>query len=189
LKPAVPAYAIAQQLGTEYAKERLLQGVTINPKTGCWERSGCMENGYTRVRFSRATGGRAVLAHRLSWAIANKAEPGDMFVCHSCDVRHCVNPDHLWLGTALDNTRDMAAKGRRARQTAPRKRVRGSKLTIEDVELIRSSSLTNVRLAELFGVVPETISKIKTGYTWSDQGRARRRARKVCDFHARENGK
>lgn len=58
-------------------------------------------------------------AHRFSYAIHKQALiPHDLMVCHACDNRLCVNPSHLWLGTALDNVMDMIAKGRHPRGAA-----------------------------------------------------------------------
>lgn len=52
-------------------------------------------------------------AHRLSWMIANKKPLKErQQVCHSCDNPGCINPDHLWVGTARDNSHDCIAKGR-----------------------------------------------------------------------------
>lgn len=57
--------------------------------------------------------GKLQQAHRLSWLIHTGESPGDWHVCHKCDNPPCVRPDHLFLGTAVDNMRDMHAKGRR----------------------------------------------------------------------------
>lgn len=84
----------------------------VNKTDSCWlwtayrNRKGYGEFGMGGHR------GRMYLAHRVSWEMANGTIPDGMYVCHACDVPACVNPSHLWLGTATDNNRDMFAKGR-----------------------------------------------------------------------------
>jgi hypothetical protein len=73
-----------------------------------WNRSK-FSNGYARYKVKKID----YAMHRLAWKIANKKEiPKGMFICHKCDVRNCINPHHLFLGTISDNNKDMASKGR-----------------------------------------------------------------------------
>jgi len=51
-------------------------------------------------------------AHRLAWQLENGPIPDGMMICHRCDTRDCVNPEHMFLGTAADNNRDTRDKGR-----------------------------------------------------------------------------
>lgn len=78
---------------------------------GCWLWTGYLnaQTGYGRF-YPR--GGPIVGAHRFMWEIQHGPIPSGMEVCHTCDVRPCVRPDHLFLGTRADNVRDMMAKGR-----------------------------------------------------------------------------
>lgn len=76
----------------------------------CWLFSGSgTPNGYGRLRDERRG---STLAHRFSWEIHFGPVPEGMNVLHRCDVRRCVRPDHLFLGTQADNMADMVAKGR-----------------------------------------------------------------------------
>ena len=107
---------------------------------------------------------KTVRAHRASWELHNGPIPNGLHVLHKCDVRCCVNPDHLFLGTHLDNMRDRHLKGR---STGPKGSAAAkAKLSDADVVLIRSSKLPARELAESLGVNKSTIYSILNGRTW-----------------------
>lgn len=84
-------------------------------KDDCWPwKAGLTTAGYGYVRVR----GRAVHAHRLVWEKWYGPIPDGLCVLHHCDVRACVNPWHLWLGTKSGNARDRDTKGRQARGDA-----------------------------------------------------------------------
>lgn len=129
---------------------------------GCWEWQGRRsEKGYGQFK---AKGG----AHRHAWRLTY-GEPGAMFVCHRCDNPPCVRPDHLFLGTALDNNRDRVSKGRP--NGAYGERNVNAKLTADDVRTIRAA-LEGARkgvgaaLARKYGVGEAVITRIKAGTVW-----------------------
>ena len=92
--------------------EGFMQRVEFDPFGGCWLWSAYQQSG--GYGATTGTDHREILAHRLSWALHNGSVPKGQVVCHKCDVRCCVNPAHLFLGSAGDNTDDMVRKGRHA---------------------------------------------------------------------------
>ena len=100
-------------------EERFWAKVKKSDGDGCWEWQGSISsNGYGQIS-SGVGGNRPFTTHRLSWELHFGPIPADLFVCHHCDNRKCVRPDHLFLGTVQDNYDDSAAKGRT--WTMPRK--------------------------------------------------------------------
>jgi hypothetical protein len=110
----------------------------------------------------RREGPKTYTAHRWSWSKNVGDIPEGMCVLHKCDQRSCVNPDHLFLGTTGDNTRDMFAKGR----GPTGENHTSSKLTNEDIFFIRQSKSKGIHLAIQFGVTTGLISKIRLRQVW-----------------------
>src|SRR4051812_11259596 len=86
---------------------------------GCWlwtSARGSSHDPSLYGMFDPGDGRGSRGAHRISWEIHHgRPVPEDLFVLHTCDTPACVNPQHLFLGTHVDNMRDMVAKGRAAK--------------------------------------------------------------------------
>lgn len=104
----------------------------VNRTDACWLWTGTIKkNGYGEFSVGNGKKGtrRRLRAHRVAWFIEHGDLPGALHVLHRCDVRACVRPDHLFLGTPHDNTQDMIRKGRHPTMTVAavaRKRARRS---------------------------------------------------------------
>lgn len=142
-------------------------------RDGCWLWTASKNNkGYGVIGRGGKNGGM-MYAHRLSWTLANPGMPlGAGLVLHMCDVRHCVNPEHLLLGTHKDNVSDMWKKGRANHVKG--ERVHTAKLTATEVLAIRRLFVPWSRdangtsgLAKRFGVSRQQIHSIISRQHWN----------------------
>lgn len=144
------------------------------PNTGCWLWLRAVDkNGYGKI------GKRSARAHRASFEAFHGVSPGRLFVLHHCDTPSCVNPDHLFLGTAADNAADRDTKGR---HRAASGETHGTKkqpwcvsrgelhphaiLTVEDVTAIRADRRLYREIAVAHGVSVQTVCKVKNRLSW-----------------------
>lgn len=149
---------------TDVATELLLR-IDIDA-AGCWLWTGTRTKaGYGQLGVSR----RRPYAHRLSYQTFVGPIPDGLDVCHHCDRPPCINPDHLFTGTATDNALDMVRKGRARYRTSPGSRHPMAKLTDKQVLEIRrrvTAGENQHDLAAEFGVVNTTISMIHRRRIW-----------------------
>lgn len=139
------------------------------PQLGpCW-----IWRGKTRKddRGMMVANGREQRVSRISWQIHAGHAPGALSVLHKCDNPRCVNPRHLFLGTALDNVRDMDAKGRRVTVAMRGSSNGNSKLRAEDVIRIRdlyTAGTTQPVLCKMYGIAQSSVSRIVLSKGWPD---------------------
>jgi hypothetical protein len=146
------------------ALDRLLN-LTAFGSTDCWYFAGSRDAiGYGRIP---ALGENK--AHRVSWRIFRGQIPQGMRVLHRCDVRNCVNPEHLFLGTQADNVRDMMEKKRHRVVPQFGESNPMARLTREEVgairEMVAAGSL-QIEACRRFNVSPMTVSRIVRGQAW-----------------------
>ena len=146
----------------------------------CWVWTAAKSiQGYGQFGIAR----KLCRAHRVAWTIANGPIPLGLLICHRCDNTSCVNHNHLFLGTSLDNSRDMVSKGRgnpargdlNGSRTRPNCRPRGevhgrSKLNDAKVVEIRAAyaagGVTLRQLGARFGVHHSAIGHIVRYEIW-----------------------
>ena len=134
----------------------------VDKTDGCWLwTAATVPQGYGKMFFD----GKLRLATHISWYLEHSEWPADCML-HTCDIRLCVRPSHLFSGSRADNYADMAAKGRRG--VAVGEANGNSKLTKSQVEQIKNSLLTGGELARLHGVSRQMVSFIRRGLYWKD---------------------
>lgn len=137
---------------------------------GCWMWIGSLDKkGYGRFMHD----GRCALAHRVSYYLAYGGIPGGLHVLHTCDNPGCVNPDHLWLGTNLDNVLDSSKKKRRHTPRNQGGSNPSSKVSEKDIEEIKdrlSQGFTQVEVAQEYGLSKASLSRIANNQAWKEVG-------------------
>ncbi len=157
------------------AASRFWAKVRKAPADKCWEWTAARMRGGYGVFTVRA--GRMVYAHRAAFMLANKQFiSAETMVCHRCDNRGCVRPDHLFLGTARDNLQDASRKGRlvysperkatRSGEGNPNARLTWS--IARAIRLRRARGATYSQIRREFGIGMGTVSAVLSGLTWKE---------------------
>jgi hypothetical protein len=151
------------------AIDRFMAKVEMIPEAGCWLWTACVHStGYGRFGMG---GNEVEYSHRAAWRLLVGEIPESMYVCHKCDIRICVNPYHLFIGTASDNMQDASRKGRiliPKESHASDETHQPAKLTNDQVISIRESSSGLSALSGMYGVSKSAIWAARTGRTFRD---------------------
>ena len=142
----------------------------VSKSNDCWEwTAGRSTSGYGRFSYV----GQTINAHRFVYEVVVGSIPKDGYVCHHCDNPGCVNPDHLFLGTAADNSADMVQKGRAARNANPRYGTDNSSAKLDpekvgEMRRLRFDDEWEYRpIAAKFGVTPRAAWMAINRKTWA----------------------
>lgn len=134
----------------------------VEKSDGCWLWRGAISgSGYGTIWQGGTVGLRA---HRVSWELHNGPIPAGQGVLHRCDTPACVNPSHLFLGSHLENMRDMYGKGRRRHPVGERNG--NARLTAEDVARIRRGDASPEQLARDLGITRDHVMELRRGRGW-----------------------
>lgn len=143
----------------QISKEKFSEKYIPEPMSGCWLwTSSRSKNGYGVMDF----GINPRYAHRMAWALYRGKILKDMEICHSCDVRLCVNPDHLYQATHKKNMADQYQKAR----TTWGENHANSKLTEKNAKDIILDRRPQNIIAKSYKVSRATICMIKKGKLW-----------------------
>jgi len=142
---------------------RFLDHYIPEPNSGCWFWEGSLDdNGYARFEVD----GIRILVHRYSYKIhhpeINLDDDPEICVLHSCDIRCCINPDHLFLGTRQNNTDDCVKKGRQTKGVMNGR----AELTEIQVLQIRNDTRSNRIIGKEYEISHSTVGRIKTRKIW-----------------------
>jgi len=136
----------------------------IKGENQCLNWVGVKRLNYGRINYK----GKTIGCTRLIWQWNNGNIPGDLIICHKCDNPACVNIEHLFLGTKLDNMKDCVNKGRKKGlkgEKSPRSKLTDTK--VREIKKMLHDKHSIISVAKKFSVGTTTIGHIKNERTWS----------------------
>lgn len=139
-------------------EERFWLKVDVLGKNDCWEWNACITKTTGYGKFS-ITKYKKIDSHRAVWILTHGKIKNNLWVLHRCDNKKCCNPNHLFLGTYLDNVADMVKKGRQAKGNKNGLRVHPE--SVQRGEKHTSSKLTKKQVLEIKQLVKDGKSDIE----------------------------
>jgi hypothetical protein len=155
--------------------QRFWSHVPNRPDAGCWNWNDRDTGGYGLVWIGPKN--QKILAHRLSWLIHFGDIPQGLCVCHHCDNKRCIRPDHLYLATIKQNNRDAWARGlcesiRNRKYYRGGEKGPGHRLTwpiVREIRARHACGATPTMLGQEFGVHPGHIGGIIKNRYWREE--------------------
>lgn len=135
----------------------------VKQSNGCWNYNiGLTRKGYGRIMIK----GVSEYIHRFVYRHVKGNIPKDHLVCHKCDNRRCINPEHLFTGTDMDNTKDMISKGRQRHPVGEQSgRVTLTEIQVKEIKVL--GQVTNLaRICRILQISPGCVSHILNNNSW-----------------------
>lgn len=134
----------------------------------CWIWAGATKgNGYGNFRWADR---EYMTAHKAAYLLFVGSVPDQMDVCHSCDIRYCVNPDHLFIGSRIENMADASGKGRLKRDPSGRRaRLRKAQVQVQEVRRFIALGMTPKQIEASTGVGEWTVGRIISGAIYGER--------------------
>lgn len=140
--------------------EKIWDNCMPEPNSGCWIWLGTLcKNGYAQLATTK---GKTERAARVSYTVNIGPIPVGKIICHTCDNRACINPDHIYAGTHATNGADAVRRGR----TLMGELNHSARLRFADIPNIRADGRHQQTIADEYGVARSTISAIKRRAIW-----------------------
>lgn len=144
---------------TKSFEERLERHIERIPESGCWIWTGStLSNGYGKFRDADM---KSSLAHRATYAYYKGQIDSGKYICHTCDIPSCVNPNHLFAGTPTENQQDSKSKGRMKKVT-----FKLDRKTVNEILKYIKLGHSQKEIAYMFSISQSMVSMIKTGKAW-----------------------
>jgi len=142
--------------------EKFHKKLSLPDKNGCIIFNGeILCSGYGRMCINY----QKIVAHRISWMINFGNIPYGLWVLHKCDIRRCVNPNHLFLGTYRDNIDDKVSKNRQQRGSEV-KLANLNEIQVKEIKILLSEKVKQKVIAQKYNVTAGAIWQIKQKLTW-----------------------